>query len=66
MFETTQTLVFAALVVVGTILIVVGNRELKASEFHAPIISSRAKHAIGIFFIIVGLSMFICQFFAHK
>lgn len=66
MFETTQTLVFAALVVVGTILIVVGNRELKASEFHAPIISSRAKHAIGIFFIIVGLSVFISQFFAHK
>jgi membrane-bound ClpP family serine protease len=66
MVETTQTLVFATLGVVGIILIIVGNREMMASDYRVPIISSRAKHAIGIFFIIVGVTVFVSQFLIHK
>jgi hypothetical protein len=59
-------IVFLLLSAVGSLLLFVSGREMKAERLHAPIISSRTKHLIGLLLIFAGLGVFASQFLIYS
>jgi len=50
---------------IGGAFILISHHELKTERLRSPIVSSRAKHLIGLLFIFAGLTIFASQFLIY-
>jgi len=62
----TRLILFVLLGSIGGAFILLSHRESKAERLHSPIVSSRAKHLIGLLFIFVGFTIFASQFLIYS
>jgi hypothetical protein len=62
-----QTLLTIALCAAGALMIIIGTRQENARNINRiAIVSPRAKHAIGILLVLIGVIIFLSQFIVRS
>jgi len=61
-----RLVLFVLLGLIGGAFILISRHESKTERLHSPIISSRAKHLIGLLFIFAGFTIFASQFLIYS
>jgi hypothetical protein len=67
MLQFAQTVTASAFCMIGCFTIVLGNHQVKNYNIsRIPMLSTRAKHAIGILMIMIGVLVFLSQFIDRR
>jgi len=62
-----QTSLTIALCAMGAFIIIIGTRQENALDINKiPIVSPRAKHAIGILLVLIGVLIFLSQLIVRR
>ncbi|HEU0216221.1 MAG TPA: hypothetical protein VFQ90_06150 [Stellaceae bacterium] len=63
MLQSAQTVTATAFCMIGSFTILLGNHQVRNYNIsRIPMLSTRAKHAIGILLILIGVLVFLSQF----